>query len=117
MKKGILIDVNSKTISYVNVTKNDGSYLESIYAHLKCNMVEIVIFGVNDIYVNEEGLLFLKQQSMFFMYKGQPQPYSGNGLILGYDEKTGDSVDTTLTVEEVRNNVRFLNIHEVQLSF
>ena len=52
---------------------------------------------------------------MFFSYKGYPQPLSGNGLILGIDHETGESIDTTLTIDEVKENVKFLTLFEVQL--
>lgn len=113
MKKAILIDVDNKTITNVIVTETDGSYLEAIYAHVKCNMVEIVNIGNNDIYVNEEGLLDLSPDSNFFIYKGVPQPLAGNGLIMGYDDATGDSIDTTLSIDEVAENVLFYNVYEV----
>ena len=52
---------------------------------------------------------------MFFMYKGLHQPLCGNGLILGIDHETGESVDCSLTIEEVRSNVKFMDLYEVQM--
>ena len=116
MTKGILIDVKNRTVTDVTVTKDSsGSQLQSIYDHIGCNMVEVVNIGENDIYVDEEGLLNLLPSTNFFMYKGYPQPLAGNGLIMGYNDETGDSVDTTLTVEEVKNNVKFLTHREVAI--
>lgn len=114
MKKAILIDVNNKTVTEVTVTKDsEGSELKSMYELIGCEMVEVVNIGENDIYVDEEGLLNLLPSTNFFMWKGYPQPLAGNGLILGYDDNTGDSTDVTLTVEEVKNNVRFMTHREV----
>lgn len=114
MKKAILIDVNNKTIREVTVTKDErGSQLKSMYEHIGCELVEVVNIGENDIYVDEEGLLNLLPTTNFFMWKGYPQPLAGNGLILGYDDSTGDSTDVTLTVEDVKNNVRFMTHREV----
>ena len=113
MKKAILIDVNNKTITEVTVTKDGDSELKSMYGHIGCEMVEVVNVGENDIYVDEEGLLNLLPTTNFFMWKGYPQPLAGNGLILGYNDETGDSTDVTLTVEEVKNNVRFMTHREV----
>jgi len=114
MTKGILIDVKNKTITEVTVEKSsDGTQLDSMYKHLGCEMVEVVSLGENDIYVDEEGLLKLTPSTNFFMCEGYPQPLPGNGLILGYDESTGNNIDTTLTVEEVKRKVKFLTHREV----
>jgi hypothetical protein len=116
MTKAILIDVNNRTVTEVTVTKDEnGSQLMSIYEHVKCEMVEVVNIGENDIYVDEEGLLNLLPSTNFFMWKGYPQPLAGNGLIMGYDDNTGDSVDVTLTVEEVNSKVRFMTHQEVAM--
>lgn len=116
MKKSILIDVKNQTITEVSVTKDeDGSQLQSIYEHVGCNMVEIVPFGDdNDVYVDEEGLLNLDSNSMFFLLEGYPQPICGNGLIMGFNPETGESINTTLSVEEVKGKVKFMNILEVR---
>lgn len=114
--KAILIDVNNKTITEVEVTSNhEGSQLDSIYKHVGCDMVEVVNIGENDIYVDEEGLLKFTPSTNFFMWKGYPQPLAGNGLIMGYDESTGNSIGVTLSVDEVKNNVSFLTHRDVAI--
>jgi hypothetical protein len=111
MKNGILIDVQNRTIEFVEVKD-----WKDIYNHVKCETFECVsIDEQNDVYVDEEGLLTLTPKSMFFMYKGYPQPLCGNGLILGIDHENGESVDTTLSLEEVKKNVRFMDLYEVQM--
>jgi hypothetical protein len=42
------------------------------------------------------------------MFEGMKEPISGNGLILGIDHETGETKDTTLSVEYVREKVEFL---------
>ena len=37
-----------------------------------------------------------------------------NGLILGYDDETGDSSDTTLTIDDVKSKVTFHTLNEVR---
>ena len=111
MKRCILIDVEEKTISEVYI----GTGIQPIYDVLKCEMFECVyIDNVNTIYVDEEGLLNLTPNTMFFSFEGGYQPLSGNGLIMGTDENTGESVDTTLSVEEVRSKVKFHTYWEVR---
>ena len=118
MKKAILINVKEETITEVIVTKDlKGSQLQSIYGLLGCNLVDIVNVGENDIYVDDEGLLSLDNNSKLFSYKGHYQPLAGNGLIMGYDNNTGDSIDVTITLDEVKKNVKFLTINDVTTMF
>lgn len=117
MKKGILIDVKNKTITQVEVIENEeGSQLPSIYGHLECSTFQIVnIDEKNDVYVDEEGLMTMTAESGAFQMVGYPEPIVGNGLIMGYDDETGDSVDTTLSVEEVIGKVKFMSGFDVAL--
>lgn len=112
MLKGILIDVQNREIKEVVIEEG----IKPIYEQIKCDTFDVVqIDDVNDIYVDDNGLLSLNEKSMFFHYKGYHQPLSGNGLILGNDDESGESIDTTLKVEDVRKNVKFLTMFEVQL--
>jgi hypothetical protein len=109
--KAILIDVNNEAISEIELS-ND--YTE-IYKHLKCDTFTCVVpEGISDaIYVDDEGLLKVDLLTKFFLYNGYPQPLAGNGLILGTDMETGESISTSLSISEVQNNVKFLDIIEV----
>lgn len=110
MNKCIRIDVENKVIHEVEIRDN----IQDIYEQLGCELFEVVrIDETNDIYVDEEGLLKLNEDSKFFTYRGYPQPIVGNGLILGHN-KRGDSISTTLTLEEVKQNVEFLTRSEVE---
>jgi hypothetical protein len=73
-------------------------------------MIEVVsFFEQDDIYVDEEGLYRTENYNNgFFMFEGMKEPISGNGLILGIDHETGETKDTTLSVEYVREKVEFL---------
>ena len=111
MEKGILIDVVNRSVTEVMVTKDEnGSSLPSMYGHLRCEMFEIVdFFEQDDIYVDEEGLYRTENyDNGFFLFEGMVNPISGNGLILGIDHETGESKDTTLSVEYIREKVKFL---------
>jgi hypothetical protein len=112
MKKGILINVIEKSITPVLVEEG----IQSIYNAIGCSTFEVVEYNnENDIYVDEEGLLSLTPESKFFQIKGYPQPICGNGLILGFDDETGESKDTTLSVMELIDKVLFLDMFEVQM--
>jgi hypothetical protein len=109
MKKGILIDVHNREIKEVQIEEG----INSIYEQIKCDTFDCVqIHEENDVYVDDNGLT---NKSMFFSYKGYPEFLPGNGLILGIDHETGESIDTTLTIEEVRKNVTFLSLFDIQL--
>jgi hypothetical protein len=41
-------------------------------------------------------------------------PYAGNGLVIGYDPKTGASLSTTLTVPQIYAKVRWLSDGDVE---
>jgi len=109
--KGILINSKNETITEVEV----GDY-KTISGFIECEFLDVVSIGENeDVYVDDEGLLNLDRDSKFFMINTYPQPLAGNGLILGFDFETGNSLDTKLTVDEVKKMVRFHTLNEVQL--
>jgi hypothetical protein len=116
MKKGILIDVQNRTITEVEVTKDSNdSELQSMYNHIKCEMVDCVsLNNGNDVWVDEEGLQRLTPFSTFFKIEGYHEFLSSNGLVLGYDNETGDSSDTTLTIDDVKSKVTFHTLNEVR---
>lgn len=113
--KAILIDVYSETIKEVEVIKCNGNHLDSINEHIGCSYFTCVrIDNQNSIFVDDEGFLRLNQSSKFFIYDGYPQPLTGNGLIIGNNSQ-GDSIDTTLSIEEISKKITFLNLKQVQL--
>jgi hypothetical protein len=113
MKKGILINVNDKSFTEVEV----GEYTD-IYKHLGCELFDVVnVDENNDVYVDEEGLLNLTPESKFFVIDGFPQPLCGHGLVLGIDQETGDSVNTSIKIDELKKMVTFMDIFEVQRKF
>jgi len=110
MKKGILIDVLKKSFTEVEV----GDY-KDIQKKIGVRNFDVVeIDEANDVYVDDEGLLNLTQFTMFFMYKGFPNPIAGNGLVLGINHEDGDSISTTLTVEHLKENVTFYTMKDIQ---
>jgi hypothetical protein len=73
----------------------------------------VIINETNRAYVDEEGML--KNPKHFFQLRGarlpngeiDHEPIAGRGLVLGYLEKDGARLNTTLTVEDVRALVTF----------
>lgn len=111
--KGILIDVENRVVKEVEVDKKN--ILDSMYKHIGCQLVDRV--GLNrsdDLWVDDEGLLTVNEDSKFFSYTGCPSPLVGNGLILGHNGM-GESVSPKITIEEVKMKVKFYNMREIQM--
>tara|TARA_B100000287_G_C20557586_1_gene751098 strand:- start:422 stop:784 length:363 start_codon:yes stop_codon:yes gene_type:complete len=103
--KAILIDVKNQLVKEV---EHDDT-LDNIYELIDCRTFDVVnIDGENSIYVDDEGLY--KEDQLYFEYFGTEHSVrlAGNGLILGLNRETGDSISPTLSVEEVENKVRFI---------
>ena len=120
MSKAILINPFNKTIEMVDYDFG-GSYLQ--ISHLigteecvKPLFQAIDIDGTNSIYIDEEGLY--RETQAYFMWEGYHQPLQGKGLILGTDwEGEGESIPTTLSLDEVKEKVSFHDNVQVAPSF
>lgn len=110
MKKAILIDSTNNEIREVEI----GDDYREISKTIGCDLFTVVhIGGINDVYVDDEGLLTLTRDSRFFHLKPYPEPLAGNGLILGCNDE-GESISTDLSIEDVRSRVTFLSLDDVR---
>lgn len=109
--RAILIDAVNREVREV---QNEGG-LQGWYAALNCDRVSLAypIDEVNSIIVDDEGMLTGPQHFFANLYPSEPQYLAGSGLIVGVD-KEGDTADCTLSVEDVREMVRFFNLDEVR---
>jgi len=101
--KAILIDVKTQEVKEVEYDNT----LQNIYDLIDCRAFDIVrIDDANDIFVDDEGLL---KDNLYFEYSGKERiaQLAGSGLVLGYNQE-GETIATTLTVEDVKGKVRFL---------
>ena len=100
---GILIDPFLKKVT--NVKVGTDYTLQDMYKHIGCSMVEVVSFGdVNDLWVDEEGLLKPSGEQRFF--KVSDLPFGHHGVIAGKAlllkcGDTGGTESTTLSIEDV----------------
>jgi len=110
--KAILIDVYNKEIKEVTLDTNK-STLQQWYDFIKTDMVEVALDldDTNSIIVDEEGML--KPTDNFFVYDGAHQPFAGNGLIVGTDIEDGDAISCTLSIDDIKQKVKFLSRNEV----
>jgi len=106
--KAILIDSVNREVKEVDVTD-----YKSYYPLINCECFTVVNFGKDNdsIFVDDEGLL--KDPENFFMFRGS-NPLAGNGLILGTDSK-GESIAPKITLEQVKEAVKFLDYMEVAI--
>lgn len=102
--KAILINAKDKTISEVTITNYKDIYKFCGFELFTC--VQMDAKG-NTLYVDDEGLL--NGTDFGFIIKGYAQPLMGNAIILGTNRNTGDSVDTSLTTEQVFKMVSFFD--------
>lgn len=111
--RAILIDAWENDVREVTIV-DEASMLQQMYELIGCSTVErVVLPGGNDLWVDEEGLLYLTHNSRFFKYK-DVMPIHGRGLILGLDRTTGDCKSTKLKLEDVTDSVDFYSIDEVR---
>jgi hypothetical protein len=113
--KAILIDVLNENVRMVEI--DDKNVLNDWYKKIGCSMVEVAHYFKNDhdsIMVDEEGFFSIDKDSKFFSVKGGHQPFIGNGLVVGVDNR-GNSVDPIISVEEVRSMVEFYTLDEVRV--
>ncbi len=112
--KAIKIDSKNRTVSLV-----DYKEYNDIYRHVECDTFTVATDLGNGnetqesdvIYVDDNGLL--TQPENFFTYEGAHQPFAGNGLVLGTDFE-GESCEPMVTLEEVKNKVKFYDIREIR---
>lgn len=111
--KAILIDAWSNDVREITIVE-EASTLSQMYELIGCSTVECVhLPNGEDLWVDEEGLLYLTHNSRFFTYKGV-MPIHGRGIILGLDRKTGECKSTKLKLEDVTDGVDFYSIDEVR---
>lgn len=113
--KAILIDVQNETVQQVEVDKK--KTLKDMYKHIGCSTVEVAHNfhdKADSVYVDEEGLFTMDQDSKFFTVTGGHQPFIGNGLVMGIDFTNGESTDHHISVEDLRSRVKFHKMSEIQ---
>jgi len=99
--KAIFIDSENKEIKEIEVTG-----LSDMQRCVNGLIEQAVTIRNNVIFVDEEGLF--KHYEIWFSYD-HSRPFAGNGLVIGYDLNTGDEIDTSMDIEEVKSKVTFLD--------
>ena len=109
--RGILINPFDQTVTEVDYSGD----FRDIYKLIDAQCFDCARISRNDgIFVDDEGLL--NGTTHFFEHSEYPNPLAGKGLIVGCDEE-GESQSCKTTIEEVKANVRFLNIFQVRARY
>jgi len=114
--KGILVDPYTQSLSYVDVPVEGGSStLKGLYSAIGCSLVELIsINSTTDLWIDEEGLLKVDENSRFFFIEINGRRSSalvGKGVILGCAH-THDGIicdNVSMTTEEASKIVLFSN--------
>jgi hypothetical protein len=113
LKNGIFIDSKNETITECIIDTTKG--LEDYYTQLECRTFDIAHIGNgHDVYIDDEGLLNIQHDTKFFTIKGYPQPLVGNGVVMGFEAETGETINCTLTIDEVKARVKFYTLDGVR---
>ena len=111
--RAIVIDAWDNDVREITIVE-EANTLEQMYEIIGCDTVEVVhLPNGDDLWVDEEGLLYLSPHSRFFVYNGV-MPIHGRGIILGLDRKTGECKSTKLKIEDVTDSVDFYSLYEVR---
>tara|TARA_R100000951_G_C2632977_1_gene178332 strand:- start:1121 stop:1495 length:375 start_codon:yes stop_codon:yes gene_type:complete len=117
--KSIFIDSENQEVSEVSI---DMTNLDELCSLLKCNIVEIAWHSSDNknlLFVDDEGLLKNTDKSqVFFSFKNAYSPIiAGNGVIVGQDVDDLEEISTTMSVEEIKNMVKFLKEEDIHNMF
>lgn len=118
--KAILIDSVNRAVREVELHYQDGHTLDDMYKYIGCDCVTIAPLQREDdtesLFVDDEGLL--KGPENFFTFDDAwNKPLAGNGLLVGLDPETGESISTSYTVDDVKSKTAFHSILEVRTMF
>jgi hypothetical protein len=105
--RALLIDPVAKTVTETEVTgATDHARLQSLYALLKCDMVERVQIALGvDLWVDEEGLNREPVQPSWAFRAALNRPFVGRGLILS--SKGEDIAATDYPVDSLAKAIVF----------
>lgn len=106
--RAILIDPFKREVSDVETDAG----LDDMYHILNVDLITVVRVGPGHAMImDDEGLLKAKSEQAYFTMRGATQPFAGRAMILG--DKYGENRAATLTLDEVRDKVVWLDNDKV----
>lgn len=117
--RALLINVHDRIISDVEVVSDDsGSQLKSMYSLIGCDLVAVAANiptqnpkHFDSIYVDDEGLHNPNLSSFVLTCPAiypNPQTFVGNGLVLGLDSYTGESIDVSMALYDLATMIDWI---------
>jgi hypothetical protein len=102
--KAVLIDSKNRRVVDIEY---DGDY-KSIYRLIGCEAFDVVRgpHG-DDIFIDDEGLLRIDKNTVFFSVPWYPTPLAGSGLMLSLDNSTGESIAAVHDADFYRPQIKF----------
>lgn len=107
------IYVNATTQEIKEVVINNFKHIRELIGNYCTFFSPVMLNENNDIFCDDAGLN--KNPEHFVFFKGLPNPLAGNILIVGWNGKEAETIDTTLSVEWAKENVVFMNKRDVQI--
>ena len=99
--KAVKIDVENGKVSDVVIDNTVDGYRKTI----NCERFDMISFDKNNDFVLDDN--GLNTDKGFFMINGKTNMIRGSVLIVGIDNNTGASIDTTIKASSLRNQVIF----------
>lgn len=102
--RAFLIDPFKQTVEQITYSGD----FHQIYQLIDADTFDVARLNANGdgIYVDDDGLY--KEFQAFFLHKNYQQPLAGKGLVLGCNIDTGDSADASMTLDELRESIRWV---------
>lgn len=107
--KAIFINSKEKSVHYVELSSNSESRIAEMHDRIECKCFTAGASYPNGdvLFVDDEGLLTLTEESMFFRLDSF-QVLAGNGLIVGPEKEFDDG---TYTVENVQTPIENIKVN------
>ena len=103
--RAILLDSKTRTVKEVDY---NGDW-RTISPTIGCSLFTVVRLGNgDDLYVDDEGLLTVTDETVFIKVPWYPSPLAGSGLILSCGDE-GESTPSKHDADYYRSRVRFLS--------
>lgn len=110
--KHIFIDSSNRTVTQLEEHCTLEYLQQKMGGYIEC-ATQFAIGHLNHtLYVDEEGRL-KKIRNYFLLPRIYPEPLAGNGIIVGLS-RSGDSTDCRVSLEDIRSQIRWLQVPEIE---
>lgn len=100
--KAFKVNVYLETIEEITLKKNS---IEDLAKHIGCETLDCIFANGLDFWVDDEALLQEPQAPCFYL-KNYGK-VTGNAVVLGYNLDTCESIEPTISAEELSRRIEF----------